>query len=106
MNILRITLNVRFASAGLYAIFFIVPALSGRVTSCTFIRPSIGTMLRLSTFLCAGLVALLGVVLHELLAEFGNGRGLARLGLGSAGVTAPADLGESFLRQGSGLIDG
>jgi hypothetical protein len=49
LNILRITLKARFASAGLWAIFFIAVATSGRFTSCTFMRPSIGTMQRSMT---------------------------------------------------------
>ncbi|MPM86519.1 hypothetical protein SDC9_133608 [bioreactor metagenome] len=54
----------------------------------------------------AGLVALLGVILHELHAQLGNGGGLACLGLGSTGVAAPAHLGQPFLGQGARLLDG
>ena len=41
----------------------------------------------------ADLVALLGVVLHELFAQLGHRGRLARLGLGTAGITTPANLG-------------
>src|SRR5690606_30097968 len=44
---LRMTRNMRFASAGLCGIIFVAPATSRRFTSCTFMRPSIGMMLRL-----------------------------------------------------------
>jgi hypothetical protein len=54
----------------------------------------------------AGLVALLGVVLHELLAQLRDRGRLARLGLGAAGVAAPANLGQPVLRHDAGLFDG
>ena len=54
----------------------------------------------------AGLVALLGVVLHELLAQLGHRGRLARLGLGAAGVAAPANLGQPVLCLDSCLFDG
>ena len=49
LNILRSTPKVRFASAGLWASFFISAATSGRFTSCTFIRPRMGMMQRSMT---------------------------------------------------------
>src|SRR3546814_9258378 len=54
----------------------------------------------------AGLVALLGVVLHELLAQLGHRGRLARLGLGATGVAAPANLGQPVLCLNSCLFDG
>lgn len=60
----------------------------------------------LIAFLRAGLVALLGVVLHELLAQLRDGGGLARLGFGAAGIAASANLGQPVLRHDAGLLDG
>ena len=54
----------------------------------------------------AGLVALLGVVLHELLAQLLNGGCLACLGLVRCRIAAPAHLGQPFLRQRAGLFNG
>jgi hypothetical protein len=54
----------------------------------------------------ARLVALLGVVLHELLAQLLNGGRLTRFRLGCAGITTPAYLSQSFLRERVGLFDG
>ena len=54
----------------------------------------------------AGLVALFGVILHELLAQLLDGGRFARLRLGCAGITTPAYLGQSFLRERTGLFDG
>lgn len=49
--------------------------------------------------LSAGLVALLGVVLHELGAQLLDRGGSAGSGLGGTGVAAPAHLGQPFLGQ-------
>ncbi len=54
----------------------------------------------------AGLVAFLGVVLHELLAQLLNSRRLTSLGLGCTRIAAPAYLGQPLLRQRTGLLDG
>ncbi|AFJ02085.1 hypothetical protein Q7C_916 [Methylophaga frappieri] len=54
----------------------------------------------------AGLVALLGVVLHELLAQLFDGGRFACFRLGCAGITTPAYLGQPFLRERTGLFDG
>lgn len=54
----------------------------------------------------ADLVALLGVVLHELFAQLGHRGRLARLGLGTAGITTPANLGQPVLRFDPRLFDG
>ena len=54
----------------------------------------------------AGLVALLGVVLHELGAQLLDRGGCAGSGLGRAWVAAPAHLGQPFLGQRAGLLDG
>ncbi len=47
----------------------------------------------------AGLVAFLGVVLHELLAQLLDGGRFAGFRLGCAGITTPAYLGQPFLRE-------
>ena len=54
----------------------------------------------------AGLVALLGVVLHELGAQFLDRGCLARLRLVATGIAAPANLGQPVLGQRAGLFDG
>jgi len=54
----------------------------------------------------AGLVALLGVVLHEFLAQLRNSGRLARLGLGGTRIAASANLSQPVLRQRAGLFDG
>ena len=54
----------------------------------------------------AGLVALLGVVLHEGMAILLHGRGLAGGGLGRARVAALAHFGQPLLRHEAGLFDG
>lgn len=60
----------------------------------------------LVAFLRAGLVALPGVVLHELHAQVFDRRCLARLDLVRCRIAAPAHLGQPFLRQRAGLLDG
>jgi hypothetical protein len=60
----------------------------------------------LIAFLRARLVAFLGVVLHELLAQrFDRGR-FACLGLGTAGVAASTNFGQPVLRHDAGLLHG
>ena len=53
-----------------------------------------------------GLVALLGVILHELFAQFLDCRGGSSCRLGCAGIATPANLSEPFLGQRTGLLDG
>ena len=59
----------------------------------------------LIAFLRAGLVALLGVVLHKLRAQLGHRGRFAHLVLGAAGVAAPANLGQPVLRHDAGLFN-
>jgi len=60
----------------------------------------------LIAFLGAGLVAQLGVVLHELRAKLLDRGRFARLRLVCGRVAAPAHLGQPFLSQRAGLFDG
>lgn len=53
-----------------------------------------------------GLVALLGVILHELLAQLRSGGHFACFRLGCAGITTPTYLGQPVLREQTGLFDG
>jgi len=57
-------------------------------------------------FLGAGLVALPGVILHELLAQLCNCGSLARHRLVGGRIAAPAHLCQPLLGQGAGLLDG
>ena len=46
------------------------------------------------------------VILHELHAQFGNGRCFACSSLGRAGITTPANLRQPFMDQRADLFNG